>query len=462
MKSKLALTLIENLVEKRRGKNFGSVEREIVLGAWEGLSYKQIAIRLELNQGYLASQAGPKVWKLISESLLDLGINEEVSKKNLKGLIERNASNIKSRLGDSSKNLIFSESNTKQKILSNLEIKEFELPEGTLSIGSNLYIERLGIEKECYSQIKQPGGFIRIKAPNQMGKTSLIIRIIELAKENEIKAAYFNFKDDADNSYFSDFQEVLKWFCVTISESLGMEDKTEKYWAGRGPQKIKFRRYFENYLLENINKPILLAIDDIDCIFGEPVENDFLSLLRAIHELSKKGNNTQLWKRVRVVLSHSTEVYSKLNINNSPFNVGLPIEIKDFGKEEILQLLQCYGLKYNDEIQKLILKIGGHPHLIQMAFYNLAMKKMTVSELLKKAHTEEGIYGFHLRRHLSNLENKPDLRLAIKLLMENNVTNQLGNLERFKLYSMGLVNLDGNQVKIRSEIYQKYFQEVLV
>ncbi len=468
MKAQEALKLIEDLLEKTNRKPLESKERSIILGTWQGLSYKQIAIELEYSNGYIASEAAPKVWALISDSLFDLvGTAQVVGKKNLKAVIERNEALIKSKLEllkkKSSTVLKFQVSNSSGTSLINSQIKELEVPEGPLPLGSNLYIQRQEIEGDCYNEVLRSGGLIRIKAPNQTGKTSLIIRILDFCEKKEFKIAYFNFQDDADSSCFSDFEEFLKWFCITISETLGLPEETEKYWkGGRGGQKIKCRKYFEDYLLKNIKQPLVLAIDEIDCIFGEGVATDFLALLRSWHELSKRGQNVDLWRKLRLVLSYSTEAYSTLNINQSPFNIGLPVELSDFQCERVLELAKRYGLKYNNsEMEKLISIIGTHPYLVQIAFYNLAKQKITFSELLKKAHTEEGIYGFHLRRHLNNLQRQPELFLALKSVLHTSKPTLLDSLERFKLHSMGIVNLRGNKVEIRCQLYQKYFQEIL-
>lgn len=467
MNEERALELIESVVEKTTGEKLDTKARTIIIGTWRGLSYRKIAIELERSDGYVGSDVAPKIWTLIERSLFDIGIKESVQKKTLKAVIERNYAEIIRQLALEQKNTsrVFKSevSSQSQPTAITTQVKGLELPDGPLSIGSNFYVEREEIAKDCYSEIQQPGGLIRIKGPNQTGKTSLIIRILEFARQKEYKTAYFNFQDDADRSSFSNLEEFLKWFCVIISESLSLPEETEKYWQGmRGGHKVKCRRYFERYLLQNIEGSLVLAIDEINCIFGQEVETDFFSLLRTLHEFSKRGQKTELWKRLRMVLSYSTEAYSVSNINQSPFNVGFPVALSDFKESEVIGLARKYGLNLNSlEIKKIISQIGTHPYLVQKAFYHLAKQKMTVADLLEKAHTEEGIYGFHLRRHLTNLEKQSELFSALKLVLKTPQPVQLEAVERFKLSGMGIVNLEGNKVKIRSEIYQKYFQEVL-
>ncbi len=44
------------------------------------------------------------------------------------------------------------------------------------------------------------------------------------------------------------------------------------------------------------------------------------------------------------MLVHSIEVYLPLDVNRSPFNVGLPIELVDFSLEQILSLSDLHHL----------------------------------------------------------------------------------------------------------------------
>ncbi|NET62501.1 MAG: protein kinase, partial [Symploca sp. SIO2E6] len=59
-----------------------------------------------------------------------------------------------------------------------------EQPEGQVSLDSPFYIERPPIEPDCYETIVQPAALIRVKAPRQMGKSSLMSRILHQATQS--------------------------------------------------------------------------------------------------------------------------------------------------------------------------------------------------------------------------------------------------------------------------------------
>ncbi len=56
-----------------------------------------------------------------------------------------------------------------------------EEPEGQVPLDSKFYVKRPGVESECYKTILKPNALICIKAPQQMGKTSLMTRILHHA-----------------------------------------------------------------------------------------------------------------------------------------------------------------------------------------------------------------------------------------------------------------------------------------
>ncbi len=99
-----------------------------------------------------------------------------------------------------------------------------------------------------------------------------------------------------------------------------------------------------------------------------------------------------------------------MNINQSPFNVGLPIELPEFTADQVQDLAGRHGLSWNtSQIGRLMGMVGGHPYLVRLALYHIHRGDTTLEGLLREAATEAGLYGDHLRRHLWNLEQHPEL-----------------------------------------------------
>lgn len=338
-------------------------------------------------------------------------------------------------------------------------VAEPELPRGQVELASAFYVERSGIDERCYEAIAKPGALIRIKAPRQMGKTSLMARILHRASQQNYSTVPLSFQL-ADSKVFADLEQFLKWFCANVALQLELPDRLDEYWNGIFGSKVACKSYFERYLLANISTPLALGLDEVDVVFKYPeLAADFFGLLRAWHEEAK---NREIWKKLRLVVVHSTEVYVPMDVNQSPFNVGLPIELPEFNLKQAQELAFRHGLSWGEkEVKQLMDMVGGHPYLVRLALYNIARNEMTLQELLEIAPTDAGLYSDHLRRHLWNLEQHPLLAAAIKKVVDADSPVQLESMQGFKLHSMGLVNLQGNQVTPRCNLYRQYFRERL-
>ncbi|MGC1309287.1 MAG: AAA-like domain-containing protein [Phormidesmis sp.] len=333
---------------------------------------------------------------------------------------------------------------------------DFEEPEGLVPLDSPFYVERSPIEADCYEAIQRRGSLIRIKAPRQMGKTSLLIRVLNHAKQQGYETVRMSLQT-ADEKALDDLNEFLQWFCCLVTEELDLPDKLAEYWQGSRGIVRRCQRYFENYLLAEIDKPILLGLDEVDQVFEHPkIATDFFGMLRVWHE---EGKSDPMWAKLHLVIVHSKEVYVPLSINRSPFNVGLPIELRELNRLEQLDLISRHRLQFSEPaLKQLLTLVGGHPYLLRVALHRVARGRMTVEKLLAEAPTEGGLYNDHLRRHLLNIEADADLAAAFTRVIEAKGPVQIGSTEAFKLSSMGLVKYQGNSVLPLCELYRQYFQ----
>ncbi len=339
-----------------------------------------------------------------------------------------------------------------------LPVAEPELPAGQVRLASAFYIDRPPNESLCYQEIVNPGSLIRIKAPRQMGKTSLMARVLDRAKEKGYRTVPLSFQH-ADNATFSSLDRLLQWFCAKISRKLRLSHAIEDYWSEMFGSKDNCTAYFEDCLLAE-DTPLVLGLDEVDRVFQYPkIADDFFGLLRAWYEEAGYGDgNSELWEKLRLVVVHSTEVYVPMDINQSPFNVGLPVELPEFNGEQVLELTRRHGLDWNsDRVSLLMDLVGGHPYLIRLALYRISQQQLTLDNLLKTAHTEAGLYGDHLRRHLWNLQQHPELETAFAKVVSNLDAVELESSLAFKLHGMGLVRLQGDRVSSRFELYRQYF-----
>ncbi|HBY77797.1 MAG TPA: family 3 adenylate cyclase, partial [Cyanobacteria bacterium UBA11148] len=146
------------------------------------------------------------------------------------------------------------------------------------------------IEQRCYDTIKQPGSLIRIQAPRQMGKTSLMARILEDSRQEGYLTVALNLQLASQN-VFSNLERFLQWFCVIVGKNLGLPNQLAEYWDDILDSNSSTTDYFENYLLPHIHTPLVIALDDVDVLFRYPdLASDFLGLLRSWYEKARYGD----------------------------------------------------------------------------------------------------------------------------------------------------------------------------
>ena len=334
---------------------------------------------------------------------------------------------------------------------------DLETVDGQVPLNSSFYIEHPQIETNCYEAVLEPGALIRIKAPCKMGKTSLMSRILDHGVQQGYKSAMINLWS---RESLTDIKTFLQWFCASISIDLKLEVKLEKYWKTYLPSQQNCSKYFSDYILKEIYSPLVLGLDDVDQIFPYPaIAEDFFKLLRSWHE---KGRNNELWQKLRIIISHSQEVYINLDVNYSPFNVGLPFELGEFNQLQIEELIKRHRLNWsNQEIAQLINMVNGHPYLLRMALYHLAKDQLTLDKFLELAPTAQGLFGDHLYGYLLVLENNYSLKQAMQKVINSEVPIKLDSQIAFKLQSLGLVKSVGNKVSILCNVYRLYFLDRL-
>lgn len=425
---------IDAYVFASTGKHLTDLEMDVLRGTWEGKSYEEIAEELFRSVSYINKDVGYRLWKKVSEAL-----GEEVNKKSFRQALHR-----RRQYGGNDGG-----------IGENVSGETIEFPDGFVAWNSPFYVERSSIESECDREILKPGALIRIKAPQKMGKTSLLNRILAKVEGNGYRTVRLNLHK-AEKSVFSNLDKFLRWFCANVCRQLGLPSQIDEYWDEEIGSKVSCTGYFQDYVLAEIETALVVGLDEIDTVFSYPdIAEDFLALLREWHEESALQIT---WQRLRLVIAHATEVYISLNIYQSPFNVGLPIVLSSFTAAQVMALAQLYKLPWQrEDTDRLMATIGGHPYLVRLALYHLTKRQLTLDKLLAEAATHASIYADQLRSSLERVKQQPQLAIALKEIVSAEPISRLEPLIVYQLDSLGLISIDGDLVTPSCELYRQYF-----
>lgn len=434
-----AITLVENKVFAATSEHLESLQINLLRGAWENKTYEQIAETYCFSVAHTKA-VGAKLWIFLSQIF-----NTKVHKRNFRLVVE--------------KNLVIEKQFSTHKNTINPAFLRPELPGGQLSVHSPFYIERPPIEKRCHQAIQQPGALIRIYAPKQMGKTSLMTRILNQARQRGYHTTALSL-ELACQEVLSNLETFLKWFCGSISKSIGLPHHLQDYWDQILGSNYSCTDYVENYLLSQLQEPLVIAVDEMDIIFQYPeIATDFCHLLKACHEKSKQNQKySNLWSKLRLVIIYSTENYLPLEFKTSLFNLGLSVELSEFNVQQVLHFAQVYGLNWQkNQAEKLMSLVGGYPYLIHQALHHIWQGDITLEQLEQQNTVQEVIYREHLHCKLFMLRKYPELLKAFIQVTSTKKAVELEKLPALQLHSLGLVRLRGNQVMPSCNLYRYYF-----
>ena len=440
---------------------------EIVENKGKHLSLEEISSRINVSSRTLS-----KLWSL-SESVdqktiklcfsaFNLELHSEdysiVNKANETETSELlSITNVEKDLSQSSELTSFvEEHHTQTEQIENL----WSYPDGPIPLDSPFYIERPPLERKVYREITTNGCVIRIRSPKQMGKSSLVLRLCAFAQELGYRTVNLNCYQ-LNGECLTDLNKLLRHLCWKIATGLGIDPNLKEKWNEEIGYNLSSGFYLENYLLEQCQSPVVLVLNEVDRFFEYPhICQEFFALLRSWCEEARHNPN---WQKLRLVMVYSTEDYISMDINLSPFNIGLPIHLNDFTQPQIEDLVRRYGLdsfKAKD-FAKLISLVGGHPALIQISLYYLRSEEMTAQKIIEDAIANGGIYRYHLWRHWLKLQENPRLAKTYAEILAAKQDISLNPIDTCKLEGLGLIRFESDRVLPRYGLYQTYFAKQL-
>jgi AAA-like domain/TIR domain len=331
-----------------------------------------------------------------------------------------------------------------------------ELPEGTMDSESRYYVLR-PTDTLALSTIRLQGVTLTIKAPRQMGKSSLLIRTLAEAARHQKRVAFLDFQL-IDGAALASADVFFRQFSSWISDALEVQDDVAKYWESPLGNSQRCTRYMMRKILAESDAPLVLGMDEVDRIFNCPFRSDFFSMLRSWHN---SRASSKAWKMLDLVLVTSTEPYQLIeDLNQSPFNVGQVMELADFSADQVRDLNCRHGSPLTEQQETNLMELlNGHPYLVRRALYLIADGRCTVPELFERAADDRGPFGDHLRYHLFRLHEREALIQGLRQIMKNGSCED--ELVFFRLRGAGLVKRVGRTAVMRCPLYANYFREHL-
>jgi tetratricopeptide (TPR) repeat protein len=353
---------------------------------------------------------------------------------------------------------------------------------GTLTLEVPTYVERVA-DSELFEELRRRH-YCYVLTPRQMGKSSLIVRTRKRLEEVSVASVAIDITGIGKNV------TEEQWYTGHADEialSLDLPPTAMKWWSERsdlGPVQ-RFSRYLSDCVLETLKSDVVIFVDEIDSTIGLPFSDDYFAAIRAL--FNRRPNDARLSRLTFVLLGVASPADLIKDPQRTPFNIGTPIKLTDFTREEARPLLQ--GLAPEPDLaEKLLDRVlfwtGGHPYLSQRACRVVAEWAQTNWDALRvpsivDEKVRETFLADDKRESDFNLQTVSDrvkgrvsgigdgeapkrLHVYRDIVRGARVADEDLDPVKMTLKLSGLVVADPSGLRVRNKIYQTVFDETWI
>jgi hypothetical protein len=377
-----------------------------------------------------------------------------------------------------------------QDLMSRLTQSPSEMITGAIPIASKFYIKRPE-DDQLYRAIVRHDSVILIRGSRQVGKTSLLVRGLQMARDAGMPVWFTDLQSFGDAA-FAD----IKTFYLTLAQDLANQAQVDSSLAllwedTKFTPNLNFEEYLCKQLLPQVTQPVLWAIDEADRLLQQPFSDNVFGLLRSWHN-KRATAPKQPTAKITLLIAYATEYHLFIKDPlQSPFNVGEKLTLEDFTPAQVTELNQRYESPLRpEELHDFYHLTGGHPYLSRSGLHEIVYDRFTFPQFTHRAlSSEKSIFIDHLRRMVTLLNHDPQLREAVRAILRNQLSlpetwqavrrGQLSLREALQVIRRGQPGLDEisfdrlrsggilkgesrNEFQLRCELYDNYLKKKLL
>jgi DNA-binding SARP family transcriptional activator len=314
---------------------------------------------------------------------------------------------------------------------------------GAVPLDSPFYITR-DSDAEFQAAIARRDSIVLVKGARQTGKTSLLARGLQQAREAGARVA------------------LTLAVGETLGEQLDLDVMPDDIWEShRGPN-LNFRRYMRREVMGAVATPLVWGLDEVDRLFECDFGGEIFALFRSWHN-ERALDPTGPWAHLTLVIAYATEVHLFItDLNQSPFNVGTRLTLEDLTLPQVADLNARYGSPLPDdtEVARFYRLVGGHPDLVRRGLHEMATHGTNIEQIESRAAGGEWIFGDHLRRLRALLARDPALGDAMREVLQGRPCPTPESF--YRLRSAGLLTGDAEgDARPRCQLYAVYLERHL-
>ncbi|MEM7554814.1 MAG: AAA-like domain-containing protein [Cyanobacteria bacterium P01_A01_bin.84] len=344
----------------------------------------------------------------------------------------------------------------------------------SLPVDAPSYVKRQA-DEEFYQKLRY-GKFCYVLNSRQMGKSSLRVQTMQrLQKEGTVCAAI-----DLTGIGKVSEQQWYGGIVYNLSESCQLEDKIdfdwqewwEKHQTVLSPVQC-LSLFIEKVLLEKIQQPIVIFVDEIDKVLSQDFSlDDFFALIRFFQ--NQRVDNPIFQRLTFALLGVATPGDLIRNKTQTPFNIGEAIELHGFQINEVEPLIKGLQGRF-DNPQGIMGEIldwtRGQPFLTQKLCKFMveesdkdnpdSVKEVVKSRVIENWESHDD--PEHLRtirdRILSSEQRAGYLLELYQQIQQKGEVAAKKNIESSELRLSGLVVQREGKLRVYNRVYQQVFNK---
>ena len=326
---------------------------------------------------------------------------------------------------------------------------------GAMPLDSRFYVTRPA-DAQFRDAVARRDSIVLVKGPRQVGKTSLLARGLQAAREAGARVVHTDFQE-LNSEHLVSTDTLLRALAASLADRLDLDASPGADWdPERGPN-MNMSRFLRREVLGEGTEPVVWGLDEVDRLFGRDFGSEVFGLFRAWHNrraLEPAGP----WSRLTLALAYATEAHLFItDLNQSPFNVGTRLTLEDFTPDQVMDLNVRYGspLRTPAESARFWDLIGGHPFLARRGLEEMVTKGLDVAALEARAASDDGAFAGHLERLLVSLSRDASLTDAVRSLLRG--TGCQTQSDFFRLRSAGvLTGATPQDARFRCRLYADF------
>lgn len=329
-----------------------------------------------------------------------------------------------------------------------MALSEFHVG-GHVPVDSPAYVDR-DFEQRCFDELVG-GRWVVLLGPRQHGKTSGLVRLVEMLKGASVKVAQLSLQGMPRMTSSS---ELFEWIAGKVAEQLEVD-----FSSPGQAERAELDAWLATALPPEPTQ-VVIVFDEAAAVKDDDIRSDFYQQLRRLHDERNAPRSPNLGTGLTMLFSGTFEPKRLVNDDlASPFNVCRTVETEDLPKEAVAGLVEQLGASQAAPlVERALDLVGGQPFLLQYLFSEAERGDAATSAEERFEETEEKLLAGdseHLTDLLSAIVNDQPVRTIAQQVVEHGAVPFAATPEHRALVTLGFGRRDGTQLVARNRLYSE-------